>query len=129
MLRMSPLPYRRRGFFFLCCLAAVLASSVRAADSSFTPYAAVTGVLDFFRPKLPADLKNANEPSWNEWASQEDQAIRARLDQGDLDSMVNLLLFGTSFTKQPRIQVEQLLEASKSGILRARLDDLLQGLR
>jgi hypothetical protein len=63
------------------------------------------------------------------WARQQDKAIRARLEQGDLDSMANLLLFGTSFTRQPRIAVEGLTEASKSGILRARVDDLLAGLR
>jgi hypothetical protein len=43
--------------------------------------------------------------------------------------MVNLLLYGTSFTKQPRIKVENLTEASKAGILRARVDDLVAGLR
>jgi SAM-dependent methyltransferase len=43
--------------------------------------------------------------------------------------MVNLLLFGTSFTKRPRIQFESLAEASKNGLLRSRVDDLLQGLR
>ena len=43
--------------------------------------------------------------------------------------MVNLLLFGTSFTKQPRIRVENITEASKSGVLKARVDDLVAGLR
>jgi hypothetical protein len=43
--------------------------------------------------------------------------------------MVNLLLYGTSFTKQPRIKVEAFTEASKAGILRARVDDLVAGLR
>jgi SAM-dependent methyltransferase len=58
-----------------------------------------------------------------------DKAIRARLEQGDLDSMVNLLLLGTSFTKQPRIRIENITEASKSGVLRARVDDLVAGIR
>ncbi len=43
--------------------------------------------------------------------------------------MVNLLLYGTSFTKQPRIKIEAFTEASRSGILRARVDDLVAGLR
>lgn len=43
--------------------------------------------------------------------------------------MVNLLLLGASFTKQPRIPMEKLAEASKSGRLRARVDDLVAGLR
>ena len=49
------------------------------------------------------------------WSQRQDKAIRARLQQGDLDSMVNLLLYGTSFTKQPRIKVEGFTEASKAG--------------
>ena len=43
--------------------------------------------------------------------------------------MVNLLLYGTSFTKQPRIKVDAFTEASRAGILRARVDDLVAGLR
>jgi hypothetical protein len=42
--------------------------------------------------------------------------------------MINLLLFGTSFTRQPRIQFASLAEASRSGVLRSRVQDLLQGL-
>ncbi len=44
--------------------------------------------------------------------------------------MVNLLLYGTSFSRQPRISMEGegLTEASKAGILRARVDDLVAGL-
>jgi hypothetical protein len=44
--------------------------------------------------------------------------------------MVNLLLYGTSFTKQPRISMEGagIAEASKLGVLRARVDDLVAGL-
>ena len=43
--------------------------------------------------------------------------------------MVNLLLFGTSFTARPRIRIEDLAQASQSGLLRGRVDDLVQGLR
>jgi hypothetical protein len=113
------------------CLVAtsVLALSVFAADGIFTPYASVKPVLDASRESLPAELKNPDESKWNAWSRKKDAAIRARLEQGDLDSMVNLLLFGSSFTRQPRIQLPQMLEASRSGMLRARLDDLLSGLR
>jgi SAM-dependent methyltransferase len=41
--------------------------------------------------------------------------------------MVNLLLLGTSFTKQPRIRTEDLTAASRSGLLRSRVDDLVAG--
>ncbi len=106
-----------------------VALSVLAADRAFTSYASVKPVLDQPGDLLPAELRNPNEAKWIAWSQRQDKAIRARLQQGDLDSMVNLLLYGTSFTRQPRIKVEALTEASKAGTLRARVDDLVAGLR
>jgi hypothetical protein len=100
-----------------------------AAARTFTSFASVKPILDEGNERLPAELKNANEAKWLAWSRRQDKAIRARLEQGDLDSMVNLLLLGASFTMQPRIRMESLAEASKSGILRARVDDLVAGLR
>lgn len=114
------------------------AVSMLAAGRAFTSYASVKPVLDAYgdaysgdaqHGRLPAELRNADEAKWSAWSLRQDKAIRARLEQGDLDSMVNLLLLGTSFTKQPRIRVESITEASKSGVLRARVDDLVAGLR
>jgi hypothetical protein len=108
----------------------VVAVGILAADRASTPsYASVKPVLDQPGDLLPAQLRNPNEVKWRTWRQQQDKAIRARLQQGDLDSMVNLLLYGTSFTKQPRIKVENFTQASKAGIVRARLDDLVAGLR
>ena len=111
-----------------------IALSVLAGERAFTSFASVKPVLDAYRGDaqrdgLPAELRNADETKWTAWSQQQDQAIRARLQQGDLDSMVNLLLFGTSFTKQPRIKMEGITQASKDGVLRARVDDLVIGLR
>ena len=100
-----------------------------AADRALTSYASAKPVLDQPIDLLPVDLRNPSESKWGAWVQQEDKAIRARLEQGNLDSMVNLLLYGTSFTKQPRIKVENFIEASRSGSLRARVDDLVAGLR
>ncbi len=103
-------------------------TSLLAADRIFTPWASAKPILDDQRSHLPPELQNADPTRWLAWSQKEDKAIRARLQQGDLDSMVNLLLLGTSFTKQPRIKVENLSEASKSGVLRTRVDDLVAGL-
>ena len=112
-----------------CLLVCVAALSVHAADRTFTSYASAKPILDQPGVALPAELKNPTEARWNAWVQRQDKDIRARLQQGDLDSMVNLLLYGTSFTRQPRIKVEALTEASKSGVLRARVNDLVAGLR
>jgi SAM-dependent methyltransferase len=100
-----------------------------AAGRAFIPYASVKPLLNEERDGLPAELRNADEAKWIAWTRRQDLSIRARLQQGDLDSMVNLLLFGTSFTSQPRIsmQGEGIAQASKSGVLRARVDDLVAG--
>jgi hypothetical protein len=106
-----------------------IALSTLAADRVFTSYASAKPVLDQPSDLLPVELKDPSEAKWSAWSQRQDKAIRARLQQGDLDSLVNLLLYGTSFTKQPRIKVESLTEASRAGTLRARVDDLVAGLR
>lgn len=116
-----------RLFPLVCAAAAVgLLAADRASTASF---ANVRAVLDQPGDVLPAELKNPNEAKWKAWSQRQDKAIRARLQQGDLDSMVNLLLYGTSFTKQPRIKVENFTQASRAGVVRARVDDLVAGVR
>jgi hypothetical protein len=123
-----------RGTGLRACLglfaaATTLLAAGLAASRVFPSYASVRPILDDQRERLPGELKNADEAQWLAWSRRHDKDIRARLQQGDLDSMVNLLLLGTSFTGQPRIRMEGLTEASKAGILRARVDDLVAGLR
>src|SRR5450631_2128954 len=108
------------------CFAIVLAA---AAERFLAPFRDVQPVLDALPDQLPAALRNATEGSWNSWSRRQDTEIRARLEQGEVDSMIHLLLFGTSFTKRPRIEFASLAEASRTGLLRSRVEDLLQGLR
>src|SRR5580658_8440857 len=113
-------------------LVCAFSACVFAADRALISYANAKPVIDQTGDQtgdLPAELRNPNEAKWRAWSQRQDKAIRARLQQGDLDSMVNLLLYGTSFTKQPRIKVNAFTEASRAGILRARVEDLVAGLR
>lgn len=96
---------------------------------TFTPWAIAKPILNAQPDSLPAELRNADEPRWNAWRQKQDKAIRARLRQGDLDSMINLLLYGTSFTRQPRITMATLSEATKNGVVRSRIDDFTAALR
>jgi hypothetical protein len=105
------------------------ALTVLRAGEAISSYASVKPVLDYVGEQLPAGLKRPTETRWRVWSQSEDKAIRARLRQGDLDSMVNLLLYGTTFTRQPRIKVENLTEASRAGTLRGRVNDLVTALR
>lgn len=94
---------------------------------------------------LPEELKNAPAEAlparWEQWIKKRDAEIRARLIRGDEDSLVNFLLFGTSFTRQPRVTA-RMLEAHAGGrltreedlpalvgkVVEARIGDLLRGL-
>lgn len=100
-------------------------TAIRAAEPIATPY---SEARDIIARLGPPELKSADLRAFAQWARDKDISIRARLDQGELDSMVNLLLFGTSFTKQPRMSVQNLAEESRSGLLRSRLNDFLTGL-
>src|SRR5580698_2908482 len=121
---------------FIFPLLCAVAICVRAADRALISWADAKPVVDQFLDQpldkpgdLPAELRKPNEARWRAWGQRQDKAIRARLQQGDLDSMVNLLFYGTSFTKQPRIKVDAFTEASRAGVLRARVNDLVAGLR
>jgi hypothetical protein len=75
------------------------------ALKQFTSYSEAKPIFDALRSDLlPAELRDASsrERSWPAWVSQHDAAIRARVAAGDEDSIIHLLLFGTSFTTAPR---------------------------
>ena len=82
-----------------------------AAEKSLAPFDAVRPVLEAMQAELPPALNNPGKASWNSWSRRQDTEIRTRLEQGEVDSMINLLLFGNSLTKRPRIQFESLAEA------------------
>ena len=89
-------------------------------------FATAKPVLEALASELPPQLREPNEGQWKAWAQHEDDAVRARLEQGALDSMINLLLFGTSFTTQPRVITMRDFEDL---VVQARVTDLLEALR
>jgi hypothetical protein len=92
--------------------------------------------------QLPPELNQLTpaqiETAWPGWVERHDQQVRARLEQGDEDTVVNWMLFGTSFTSRPRAvlgAVESGTPGDRELVLRrtielisARLDDLLTAL-
>jgi len=101
---------------------------VSAAEAVFTSYAEAKPVLAWLARELPPELAAPNQSKWDAWNRKNDRAIRTRLETGDLDSLVNLLLFGTSFTGQPRIRIEDMGAQARNGVLNARVADLVHGL-
>jgi SAM-dependent methyltransferase len=65
-------------------------------------------ILEGFAGELPTGLNaTADSASWLQWETARDREIRSRLKRGDADSIVNLVLFGTSFTARPRVTAKQ----------------------
>ena len=89
-------------------------------------FATAKPVLEALANELPPALKEPNEAKWKAWAQHEDNVVRARLEQGVLDSMVNLLLFGTSFTTQPRVVA---MHDFEDPVVQARVTDISEALR
>ena len=89
-------------------------------------FATARPVLEALSGELPPQLMESGQGKWKAWAQQEDNAVRARLEKGALDSMINLLLFGTSFTTQPRVITMRDFE---DPVVLARIADLVEALR
>ena len=103
------------------------------------PYADAKPILDTLKPDLlPAQLRtltpSQREAAWPEWVSRRDADIRARLAAGDEDSVVTFLLFGVSFTSQPRYSFATAAAARAPDAVAAdptvqrRITDLVAGL-
>ena len=109
-------PLLRVGAFTLLS-AAVLSSPVRdgarasaqtrepAPATAGVTYADIEPLWDLLRPHLPPALTSAapaaRPAAVRDWGRALDADIRRRVARGDEDSLVNLWLFGTSFTDLP----------------------------
>jgi len=124
-------------------LSAVLcAAQSRSGTVRNLSFAEAQRVIAGHRAELPSDFpaEAISDPkAWANYVERRNQELRARLEQGDLDSLANLLLFGTSYTKAPVITPELLQniirEMSQPQVMgaslnpyQARLRDLTLGL-
>ena len=121
-------------------LAAVTAFGVQADSTALSRPATVRitssearSVVAALNEHAPAELRDpaANfERSWSDWMQQRDASIRARLARGDEDSVVNLMLYGTSFTRRPRATPEAIAasrtDATLADVMDGRLQDLVE---
>jgi len=117
-------------------------------DPAYIGYDQARPILDAFKQALPPELQSLPAQNaaaaWDQWVAARDRQIRSRLERGDEDSLVNFLLFGTSFTTHKRITLEFLAEVGRKqanagsavspegadlmATVRARADDLIRGM-
>ena len=93
-----------------------------SSPAAFLPYAQASPVFAALDQPPPA------APDWDRWITAADAATRARVAHGDESAIVNLLLFGTSFTAQPRVTAKQLDQQQIHKAVSARLDDFERAL-
>jgi hypothetical protein len=129
-------------FFLFLVLASASAGQLQPRRVVYLSYDEVKPILNSLADITPEPLKSRTPDQlptfWSQWVKQQDEQIRRRLQQGDEDSIVNLLLFGTSFSSQPRITLTQIKAVNESAsanasarlstVLQNRLKDLLNAL-
>ena len=120
----------------------VAGAAPAVAPARFVRLQEARPILTELAGKLPSELNALTpaqvEKAWPDWIERHDREIRARLAQGDEDTIVNWLLFGTSFTSRPRAVLgavdaggaadRELVLRRTIELISARLDDLLQAL-
>ena len=77
---------------------------------------------DLLPPEFQDRLATEIARFWDGWVTARDVQIRRRLERGDDDSVINLLLFGSSFTREPRATAREILTLASQG----RLAELIQ---
>jgi hypothetical protein len=117
-------------------------AAAAVAPARFVRFSEARPILTELAGTLPPELNDLTpaqmETAWPGWIERKDREVRARLDQGDEDTIVNWMLFGTSFTTRPRA-VLGAVESGTAGdrelvvrrtieLISARLEDLLTAL-
>jgi SAM-dependent methyltransferase len=108
-------------------------SIIHAAAKKDIPLTDVRPIMAALPSQVPAALKGKTDAelaaAWPGWVRSRSAAIRERLARGDEDSVVNLMLFGTSFTSAPRVvDADTVLvngRAAGAALMDRRLDDML----
>jgi SAM-dependent methyltransferase len=109
----------------------------QAQSKVYIPWSDAAAVaVATWRDSLPESLQGLSvvemESRWPEWVRQRDRDIRARLERGDEDSVVNLWLYGTTFTRWPRAVEPEMARlergVSADALIAGRLEDLLDGM-
>ena len=116
-------------------------AATAVAPARFVRFSEARPILTELAGRLPPELNTLTpaqmETAWPGWIERHDRDVRARLEQGDEDTIVNWMLFGTSFTSRPRA-VLGAVESGAAGdrelvvrrtieLISGRLDDLLDG--
>jgi hypothetical protein len=95
-------------------------SSTQEKQSRYLTYEEVREtVAKYADSGLPGSTISTSQ-EWGEWIRAQDKDVRSRIDRGVEDSISNLVLFGSSFTKLPRLEgSEYAMDATTHKLSRA----------
>jgi hypothetical protein len=89
-------------------------------------------IVELLREKAPAALTDGEiawSSRWTQWVSEHRTRLADRLQQGDEDSVVNLWLYGTTFTQQPPARDADIAANGEAApALDSRLEDFIAAL-
>ena len=105
----------KAAFFFFLLVVTATGGLPQARNSEVRrlPLAEAKRVIEAYVQALPQDVPPEATPSreaWTKYVDAREAELRLRLEQGDLDTLANLLLFGTSFTAEPVLPPAVLLK-------------------
>ena len=116
-------------------LATIPIASQAPAKSAFISLQEAQPSLAAYQDALPEDLRSAaplDDAKWAKWIVKSDRDVRVRLDQGEEDTLSNLLRFGVTYTQEYRIDDEYLPKYGSSSLVDSfadhRADDLVRAL-
>lgn len=129
---------------FLMVVGSLRSQSV-AQKAVYLSYEEARPIIEALSEVAPTALQGVKTTDaadvWSKWSARRDAEIRARLIQGDEDSVINFMLFGTSFTRRPRLTLSGLAQLNQqmSGVespeanayferIKLRADDLIQAM-
>ena len=104
-----------------------------AAIRTDLPFNEVAPIINALPAALPSELRERSTEGqraiWPNWLAQHDSQIRARIIRGDEDSLVNFLLFGTTFTSRIRATERELAklggQEKANELVQGRIEDLI----
>jgi hypothetical protein len=109
-----------------------------AQPSLYLPLSAAAPLATELRAAVPSDAPALTGPQaasqWTAWLTQRDRLIRARLAEGDEDTLVNWVLLGSSFTTQPPARLDAVNGADERAVdqvialIVARVADVMRAL-
>ena len=102
-----------------------------ACSAVSIPYEEVQPIAKALKEAAPVELRR-NEAdvlakAWPVWAARHSTLAQERMTQGDEDTLANLIIFGTSFTAQPRFTQSDIGPLARK-VFDARLDDFIRAL-